>query len=214
MQVFISAVLVLAAVIAALKITKCVKRITVYVRIRSLKRLCDARITHIRNPLLSFLRPSKNPDIAVEIGSCIYLLRFIDGRGGRACVHFASEKYFVSFISREIFAGGLRLMFGLSGKAASSNATSWHRVQILPELKIPPKFAEESAKYGKSIIPVLLFSPAPSQLTYVTEERSSINLAFTGDELYGHKIFTGSTFCIYADRERRAEELEKHSFSG
>lgn len=65
----------------------------------------------------------------------------------------------------------------------------------------------------KRIEKILLFSPAPYEVSYVTEERSTIRLAFTGDELYGYRIFTPSTFVTFIDREKRRMEDEKNKFA-
>jgi hypothetical protein len=59
---------------------------------------------------------------------------------------------------------------------------------------------------GKNIVSVLILNPSPSVLSYVSDEKTSIKIAFTGDEMYGIKVFTGSTFLRYIDRMKREEE--------
>ena len=68
----------------------------------------------------------------------------------------------------------------------------------------------EQTDTTRRTVRVILFSPAPHEVSFVTEDRSRIRLAFTGDELYGHKIFTPSTFVIFADREMRARKEERY----
>ena len=46
-------------------------------------------------------------------------------------------------------------------------------------------------------------------MSYVTEGKTSIKVAFTGDEVYGRKIFTASTFEIFVDREARRIRNER-----
>ena len=68
-------------------------------------------------------------------------------------------------------------------------------MRILKKMKTEPSSKRE--------MKILLFSPAPCEVSYVTEEKTSIKLAFTGDTLYSFKIFTPSTFATYAEREYR-----------
>ncbi len=212
MQFFGTLLVIILLIFLALFAARCIKRAIAYMRISSLKKLCGAEVRHLRAPILSFLPPRATPDTAVTVGDTVYLIRFINGVGQRTCVHFASKNYFVSFVSRAIFAGGfggLRIILRFGGKMTSTNATSSRHVGILPDLVIPKEYISEAELYGKRLVPVLILSPAPSQLTYVTEERTSIKLAFTGDELYGQKIFTASTFITHADREARRAEAER-----
>ena len=41
------------------------------------------------------------------------------------------------------------------------------------------------------------------------EEKTSIKVAFTGDEIFGRRIFTTSTFEIFVDREARRIKNEQ-----
>ena len=75
---------------------------------------------------------------------------------------------------------------------------------VLPNFPTPENLADES--YGKNVEKILLFTPAPNEVSYVTEEKTTIKLAFTGDEFYGMKIFTTSSFIAYADRETRKND--------
>ena len=55
------------------------------------------------------------------------------------------------------------------------------------------------------VVPALIFSPAPGEVSFVTEERTSIMTAFTGDAVYGTRIFTPDTFVRYVERQHREE---------
>ena len=77
-------------------------------------------------------------------------------------------------------------------------------MRILPKLRIP----DEYELSRKKIVPVLIFNPAPHDVTYVTPEKNKVVAAFTGDTVYTEKIYTASTFVTFADRYAR-EELSR-----
>ncbi len=175
------------------------KKTVAYIRIYSLKKSSGASVKMRRNPLLSFFRPACRPDMTVRMGNKLYLIRFINGRSQRTTVHFATKGFYVSFVNRFILAGGVRFLLSGAGKM-TGNATSSRRVAVLPEIRIPKEYDKEE---GLCPIPVLIFSPAPREVTYVTKEKTSIRLAFTGDEFNGQMVFSASTFATYAEREYR-----------
>ena len=83
-------------------------------------------------------------------------------------------------------------------------------VRILPKLK----YELDRNAVGKEVIPVLIFNPAPHDVTYVTESKNRVAAAFTGDKVYDQTIFTASTFVTYADRyERERLEAKKSASS-
>ena len=182
------------------------KRIRAIYKIASLKKTNGARISYTRVPFASYFRLSEKPDIIVEIGEKIYLIRLINGKGGLKYLHFASDEYFVTFSKIRISVSGL-FRFGGRNKAVSSGSTSRHSVKILPKLEIPEKYS--SSYYEKEVIPVLIFTPAPNEITYVTESKTRIKPAFDGDLMYGQMIFTPSTFVSYADGMEREEKYRK-----
>lgn len=168
-------------------------------RIYSLKKDCNAKITLHTFPFLPRLISRDTADITVEILDTLYHIRLYSGIGQSRTVHFASERFSVIF-SR------LRMVMRASGRAAARRAqptvtasfNTGGRVRVLKPMRITDTPSKRSVK-------VMLFSPAPCEVSYVTEEKTSIKLAFTGDEMYGYRIFTASTFAIYAEREARAE---------
>ena len=87
--------------------------------------------------------------------------------------------------------------------------TSAHSVKILPKLQIPEEYVIRDEFDERKVVPVLLFNPAPCEVSYVSEAKTSIKVAFTGDEFYGMQIFTASTFVSYADRMMREEEAKE-----
>lgn len=180
------------------------KRSFAMAKISKLKKECGAKIFYTRLPFLSYFKLSSKPDMVLEIGDTAYLVRFINGKGNLKFLHFASPKYFVTFSKMRISISSL---FKIGGryKNASASSTSAQSVKILPELKIPEKYTEDRDRDIQKAVPVLILSPVPNEVTFVSEARTSIKIAFVGDDVYGQKIFTPSTFVTYADRARREQ---------
>ena len=188
------------------------KRINGWKQIISLKRVCGAEVKILRNPLFSLFKLSSKPDVAVEIGNTVYLLRLLNGKGASRHMHFASKQYYVTFSKMSISLGGL-LNVGRKYKMVRGSGfrtTSRNSVKILPELEIPEKYKIRHEFDTRKIIPVLIINPVSKEVTYVTEQRNSIKAAYEGDDVYGQKIFTASTFSIYADRVKRENQFGRH----
>ena len=197
--------LVIAAVIylAACALYFLFKRLFMLIRLYGLKRECNAKITLHCVPILPFHARGGKPDITVEILDTVYHIRLYSGIFGNRYVHFVDERYSVVYKRVRAMVMPSRAAARMPGHVRLSYS-SGGRVRVLPVMN---KILCE----GKREVSVILFSPAPYEVSYVTEQRSKIKLAFTGDELYGYKIFTPSTFVIYADREMRREAEEKKS---
>ncbi len=197
MEDIISFVILLVTTILAIKLIGFViKRIAMLRSIYSLKKLCDANITlHT-----FFLRPMwwkcKSPDITVKIRDTVYRIHLYSGGGGTKFVHFANDRFSVVYSKWKTVMRSSRGMHGLPRELGLTLSVKG-RVNVIPPL------SEHTGK--ERVVNVLLFSPAPAEVSYVTEEKTSIRLAFTGDTLYGYKIFTPSTFAIFAERQWRAE---------
>lgn len=178
------------------------KRCVALARIYSLKKECNAKICLHRFPFSPFQSKGENPDITVEIFDTVYAIRLYSGVSGSSLVHFVDEKYSVVYKrlrtmimpsrSQSRAGRGIRLSYATGG-----------RVSVMSRMK--------HEKPGKRTVNVLLFSPAPYEVSFVTEERSTIRLAFTGDTLYGYRVFTASTLCVFIDREKRRMEEEQKS---
>ncbi|MBQ9084965.1 MAG: hypothetical protein IJY24_04835 [Clostridia bacterium] len=176
-----------------------IKRVLMLKSIYSLKKQCNANIT-LHN---FFLRPmwwkSKVPDITVQIRDTVYRLHLYSGGGGTKYVHFANERFSVVYSKWKTVMRSSRGVHGLPRNLGLTLSVKG-RVNV-----IPPISPHESK--GRCVN-VLLFSPAPAEVSYVTEEKTSIRLAFTGDSFYGYRIFTPSTFAVFAERQWRAESEE------
>ena len=183
------------------------KRTVMLVRIFSLKKMCGARISLHSFPYRPMWMTTKKPDIRVEILDTVYLIRLYSGGGLTKNVHFASEEY--SCICTQI-KGALKVYRKVAGRTTPSITSGMNvasRVLVLPPLEVP----EVEKLTGKHIERVLLMCPTPSAVSYVTEEKTSVQIAFTGDEVYGIKVFTASTFQRYADRQSRMIRPRKES---
>ena len=196
-------ILVLLAVLVGFIIYKTVfflsKRISALAKIASLDKEEHISAKFTRSPILSTLFLSKMPDAAVEIGKTVYLIRFYNGVGGKTQVHFANEEYSAKYLVRQytLFNQAFRRS---QAKTPSSDTVATNvRVKIVPKLSVPEKYSGEDWK----VVPVLIFNPAPNSVSYVSETKTSIKLAFTGDEFHGIKIFTGSSFYAFAERAGR-----------
>lgn len=177
------------------------ERIRSIIHILSLKHKVGLMVRVYPTALLSLFGISKKTDATVEIGDTVYLIRFFNGRSSLSYVHFASKRFAVvyskihfsisSLLSKSARRGGARL--------GGAQDTSRQRVHIIPELK---SSEERKAKE------IIIFDPTPAEVTYVTETKTSIRAAYTGDEVLGRMIFTPETFVIYADRKKRAIDYE------
>ena len=70
----------------------------------------------------------------------------------------------------------------------------------------------EGAEFEKTQIrEALILNPAPCEVSYVTEKKTSIRVAFTGDKVYGTEIFTATTFVNHIERESRRIRMESRA---
>ncbi len=189
---FLLAVLLLFFVLHAISLAA--KRASLVRKLKKLGKTDGISVRLLRNPYVSLLRLSAVPEAEVRIRDAVYLVRFYNGGAGKS-VHFASDRYTVKFGRLKT----ARYSRGAKGAPGSSFPISiGTRVRVLPKMDCS---GYESAEVRA--IPVIIFNPAPYEVSYVTDEKTSIKVAFTGDSIYGAKIFTASTFIAYADREAR-----------
>lgn len=179
------------------------KRVGMIVKLMKLVKEYSGELKFLRFPFLPNFLTSEKPDISVRILDTVYLIRLYSGGGGYSLVHFASEKYSVRYVKMASKWVSYRGFFGRSAMVDVAHAFSvGAKVFVMPKLKIPDELNGMSVNVEK----VMLFNPAPNAVSYVTPEKTNIKLAFTGDELNGMKIFTGSSFVAYADRQTRKDD--------
>ncbi len=180
------------------------RRIRLYRLVNRLGREYGASVKYLKLPFLSLFKLSSAPELAVRLGKRLYLLRIFNGGGIGKVVHFASEAYAVRF-SRLRTAAYVKRKTHEKIVTARSGFAVGTKVISVPRLDVSNIVAEE----GITVVPAIIFNPAPGEVSYVTEEKTSIRVAFTGDDVLGTRIFTASTFLSYAEREYRREKREE-----
>lgn len=180
------------------------KRIGLLRCISRLKKECNAKITLHKSPFRPMWRASKDPDITVEILDTVYLIRLYSGISSSRSVHFANEEYSCIYLRLRVSARAPHGT-GANSLAMTPGVNFAAKVRRLAPLEVPHEYDNTD----KMIVKVMLMNPAPNVLSYVTPEKTSIKIAFTGDELHGQKVFTAETFMRYADRMKREEERLK-----
>ena len=190
---FIIIIILLAVGIGALVFLT--RRIALALRLRSLKKIKGAEVK-LQAPLSLFSRGvSKRPYISVKVDGVTYDVHLFNGVGYTRVVHIASPKFAVVFTR----------LGGITPRRVSKTLTARPRaVVVMPsgvaraKTRVIPEPKREAGH-----IPVLLFCPEPSELTYVTKERTSIKVAFTGEQVGNWLIFTKSTLIRHMDRRAR-----------
>ena len=175
-----------------------IKRLSLYFRLKRLGRIEGVTVRVHRNPILALLFIGESPDYSVKVDNTVYYVRAYNGAGAGKVVHFASRDFTVRF-TRLVTASHSSVRGGKRLHGFSRGVSIGSKVIILPPLAIPDSHPE-----GCAVREVFIFNPAPGEVSYVTEERTRIEVAFTGDEIHGRKIFTASTFETYIDRESRS----------
>ncbi len=178
------------------------ERLSLIFKIRSLRKITGVRVefTAPASSLLPFLTPrtSRAAVAYIHVGGKIYDLYLFSGEGRLRHVHIANEKYVATFSKRG--GTGIHIKNTVVGGRVLNSVTRFlvpHRAERAKTRFLP------DAKAEAGHIPVLLFSPVPNELTYVTKERTSIKVAFTGDTVGKFMIFTKSTFYNRIDRASR-----------
>ena len=177
------------------------KRLLLVRRLRSLILNSDATVKYLRFPIFKLGKPSRTPDITVRIGKTLYLIRLYNGGGINNVVHFASTRYTVRFSRMETATyvrRGRSTLISASGRGFAVGT------KVIPVC--PLDYSAISVQTGVKVVPVWIFNPAPGEVSLVSEEKTSIKVAFTGDTVYGEQIFTASTFVAYAERVYREEK--------
>ena len=174
------------------------KRAFLVGKLKTLKSTANAEIRYAHSPLRSLFRLSDKPEIVIKIGNVLYLIRMYNGGGIGNVVHFASERYTVRFsrMRTASYSRGKMRQRPLSAKRGFAIGS-----KVIPLEKLNTDMMQ--IPVGLRTEEVLIFNPAPGELSYVSEQKNSIKVAFTGDKVYGIRVFTASTFVSYAEREYR-----------
>ena len=200
MTEIISYLITAAAIVAVYSLLRfTVKRLGLLFKLVGLKRATGAEIKLHSFPLRPMWAVGQNPDITVKILDTVYRIRLYSGGGAAKSVHFSDRCW--SVIYSKIKAGTVSPRRKNARLVNISNLTVGARVVHIPDI---------ARADDPRVVDVLLFNPAPAEVSFVTDEGNSIRLAFTGDEMQGYTVFTASTFVRYAERRYR-EEKEKIS---
>lgn len=167
------------------------KRIRLLVSVLRLGKIAGVKVKITSLPAFFMPKLLKTPAARIGIRDKTYSVRIFNGRGSLYAAHIANKKYASVFLKT---AGGAKVRFFGRRTVKANNLKA---NVYFPRTVIIPPLAEGSD------IPVMLFNPAPRELTYVTAEKNSILIAFTGDSVNGEMMFTANTFARYIDRDSR-----------
>ena len=184
--------IIITALIITIKIFLFVKRrLSLLISVLKLRKIDTVSVRITNFPALLSKKVTKKPFAKIKVGDKSYAVRLFNGKGHSYAAHIVDS----SFASVFLKTGGAVKVRTLARHAFAAKEASrvyFPRTVFLPDTS----FDEEENE-------ILLFSPAPRELTYVTVERTSIKAAFTGDEVFGFKVFTKTTFSNFIDRDSR-----------
>ena len=177
------------------------KRIIMVIKLKSLQRELGAEVKFLRSPFLPTHTYSQKPDLYVKILNTVYLIRLYSGGNKHHMVHFSSERFSVRYMkmAMRMLASSKRRATGLAYVESGKAFTVSSKVFVSRQLETPAKLAEEGVKVER----ILLFNPAPHAVSVVLPEKTGIKVAPVGDEVFGMKIYTGSSFVEYAKTQAR-----------
>lgn len=167
------------------------KRISLLLSVIKLGRLdgVTVEVCNVFAALLPII--TRKPVYRVKVYGKTYAVRLFSGKGAFYAVHIVNREYAAVFMKS---GGAVKVRrFVRSMRAVHEDSRVYFpRTVIMKPMEKNPDDIE-----------VMIFSPAPRELTYVSENRTSIKVAFTGDEVYGMKVFTKTTFANFIDRDTR-----------
>ena len=177
------------------------KRVAMIVRLRSLKKDLGAEVKFLRFPLLPTKTNSKNPDVYVKILNTVYLIRLYSGGNKHHMVHFSSERFSVRYMkmAMRMLTSSRRRATGLAYVESGKAFTVKSKVFVSQPIDIHNELIDKADHVEK----ILLFNPAPHTVSCVLPEKTGIRVILTGDEVFGMKIYTGSSFVEYVKRQAR-----------
>lgn len=184
--------LIVILIVIAVKIFLFIKRrLSMLFSVLRLRKI-DTVEVQVTNLLALFSKKvTKKPFAKLTVRDKTYAVRLFNGKGYSHVAHIVNSTYASVFLK----TGGAVKVRSLARHVIAVKEASrvyFPRTVFLPE-----------TSNDKGEIPILLFSPSPRELTYVTAERTSIKAAFTGDEIFGSKVFTKTTFANFIDRDSR-----------
>ncbi len=143
---------------------------------RRLKRLCKEKKYTLKKKRLifaSFLRCSKKPDLIVETPNEKYAVSFITSK---------SRKTYVRFITQERYIRTVRAFWVLLFSVKVAELFRYSGMKKAPK--------KPNADSG--LTPVLLFNPAPLEISYLAP--NGVRLTGNRQEMFGWKLFDATGF--------------------
>lgn len=167
-----------------------IKRRKFMKNLRELANEVGATLTVHQNPYKSIFKLSAKTELTFETREAAYHIRMMTSLGFyKRILHFASPEYIVSFRRFKFI-----LIHASSNVAVSHSFVHQDGFNYGCKVRILPKHEHVMAVEGKKNIDVFLFNPTPHTVSYVTPEKTSIRMARIDAEIYGNRVFTGSTF--------------------
>lgn len=177
------------------------KRIVLVLKLKKLVSRHNGELKFLRLPFLPTRMNSEKPDAYVKILNTVYLIRLYSGGNKHHMVHFVSERFSVRYMkmAMRMLASTRRRGTGIAYVDSGKAFTVRSKVFVAKPMIAPDELTDSSLHCEK----ILLFNPAPHAVSYVSSEGTDIKVALTGDEVFGMKIYTGSSFTQYADAQAR-----------
>ena len=177
------------------------KRIVLILKLRRLVNKHNGEMKFLRSPFLPTHLNSEKPDIYVKILDTVYLIRLYSGKSKHYMVHFASERFSVRYMKMALrmLASTRRRGTGIAYVESGKAFTVRSKVFVAKPMVIPDELTNSPLHCEN----ILLFNPAPHAVSYVSSEGTDIKVALIGDEIFGMKVYTGSSFTQYADAQAR-----------
>ena len=184
--------IIITAIIITVKIFLFTKRrLSLLISVLKLKKIDTVSVQITNFPALLSKRVTRKPFAKIKVGDKSYAVRLFNGKGHSHAAHIVNS----SFASVFLKTGGAVKVRTLARHTIAAKEAA--RVYFPRTVFLPDTSSDEEEHE------ILLFSPSPRELTYVTAERTSIKAAFTGDEIFGFKVFTKTTFANFIDRDSR-----------
>ena len=179
------------------------KRTVLVIRLKRLAKEYNAELKFLRFPFLPMRMDSGKPDIYIKILNTVYLMRLYSGGNKHHMVHFASERFSVRYMKMALrmLATPRRRATGIAYVESGKAFTVRSKVYVASPMRIPEGIIEK----GEHIENILLLNPAPHAVSYVLPEKTGIKVALIGEDVFGMKIYTGSSFVEYVASQARKD---------
>lgn len=151
---------------------------------RRLKRKCESRGFRLRierNLFASFFRTSDRPDLVIETKDADYLISFVTcPRRGQFC-YFFSPTHYIRYSKLYVVLPRGRL---------TESFRHSHRLKKAPILADSWRTPTKNCKK----IPILLFNPAPAEISHLAESGTRVETDGNGSALYGWTVYSAQGF--------------------